>query len=221
MASVKEQRGHFVHVIARLNVKESNGKIMYVNPASFATTTDESGDKDTLLVVLSQAHEVLTTIHPFLRLPSCDEEGGRDVALIQEDIPVIKGMRFIKLIHNGKTCDIFDAGEFAAVNEGAGIAPIPTLAVAAPFANRRKLILGGSFETLTMETRGLTYTVQARPHGAKAWQTLAVGRLTPDLEVDVNQFPGATEVDIRVLRTNGFSEEVISEGTVDITQKEG
>ena len=220
MASVKEQRGRFVHVIARLNVKQSTGKIMYVNPADFATKTDETGDKDTLLVVLSQAEAELTKIHPILRLSSCDDEGDRDVVLIQEDIPLISEMRFIKLIHHGNTCDTFDGGQFAPTNEGAGMAPIPTLAAAAPFANRRKLILGGSFEKLTQEARGVTYTLQARPHGAKAWQTLAIGRLTPDLEVDVNQFPGATEADVRVLRTNGFSEEVISEGTVDITQKE-
>lgn len=220
MALVQEQRGRFVHVIARLNIKESTGKIMYVNPANFATKADEVGDKDTLLVVLSQDGAELTKIHPTLRLPSCDEERGRYVALIQEDIPVINGMRLIKLIHNGKTCDTFDGGELAPVVKGAGMSQIPTLAAAAPFANRRKLILGGAFEELVKEIRGVSYTLQARPHGTKAWQTLAVGRLTPDLEVDVNQFPGATEADIRVLRTNGFSEEVISEGTVDIMQKE-
>lgn len=57
----------------------------------------------------------------------------------------------------------------------------------------------------------MTYTVQARAAGENVWQTLAVGRNAPDIEVDVNQFPSAEKIQVRVLMTNGFEQRTVGE----------
>jgi hypothetical protein len=49
--------------------------------------------------------------------------------------------------------------------------------------------------------------------GASNWQTLAIGLPSPTTHVDVNQFPGAKSVRIRVLESDGFSEDKIFEET--------
>jgi hypothetical protein len=63
---------------------------------------------------------------------------------------------------------------------------------------------------------GVTYTVQVRPEGSEAWRTITVGRDTPETEIDRNQFPGSRHVDVRVLRTTGFDENVVAEQKFDL-----
>jgi hypothetical protein len=50
---------------------------------------------------------------------------------------------------------------------------------------------------------GITYTVQAKPKDSERWRMLAI---SPSTGVDVNQFPGASGVDVGVLQSDGFAE---------------
>ncbi len=54
------------------------------------------------------------------------------------------------------------------------------------------------------------------PEGSQAWQTHAVGRNTSQTEIDRNQFPGSPSLDVRVIQTTGFDENVIAEQKFDI-----
>lgn len=45
-----------------------------------------------------------------------------------------------------------------------------------------------------------------------------MSRLTPEVDIDRNQFAGAKRAEVRVLRTTGFDEEIIAEDTVDLKQ---
>ena len=82
-----------------------------------------------------------------------------------------------------------------------------TLAGAGPDAPHRMLI-----ESAALPTPGVTYSVQAKPDSSATWMTLAVGLDAPTSEVNINQFPGAKSIDVRVLRTDGFTEtEVLRE----------
>jgi hypothetical protein len=51
----------------------------------------------------------------------------------------------------------------------------------------------------------VTYTVQAKADGAP-WRTVALGLPLPSTDIDVNQFPGARRLEIRVLQSDGFEE---------------
>jgi len=63
---------------------------------------------------------------------------------------------------------------------------------------------------------GVTYSVQVKPDNKTTWDTIAVSRSTPEVEIDRNQFAGAQRAEVRVLRTTGFDEEVIAEDSVDL-----
>jgi hypothetical protein len=53
-----------------------------------------------------------------------------------------------------------------------------------------------------------------RADGATAWQAIAVGVPSPNVEVDANQFPGASRLSVRVVRSDGFQQSVIAERDV-------
>jgi len=81
-------------------------------------------------------------------------------------------------------------------------------------ANRRPLKideLGG-----LQPAAGVTYSVQVKPDNKETWDTIAVSRPTPDVDVDRNQFAGAKRATIRALRKTAFDEDVIAEDTIDL-----
>jgi len=45
------------------------------------------------------------------------------------------------------------------------------------------------------------------------WQTIGIGLFSPSTEVDVNQFPGAKAIELRVLQSDGFSEQEVFKET--------
>jgi len=88
----------------------------------------------------------------------------------------------------------------------------------------RAIVLGGpdpaaphkfslNMEEASPISPGVTYTVQARAEHDPIWQTLAVGLPQPTTEVDVNQFPGAKSVNVRVLKSDGFAETQVFQDT--------
>ena len=102
------------------------------------------------------------------------------------------------------------AAGLAAPAAAAGGAALTLEAASAERPNRRLLRM------LEQPREGVTYTVQVRPEGSQAWQTLAVGRNTSQTEIDRNQFPGSRSLDVRVIQTTGFDENVIAEQKFDI-----
>jgi len=123
----------------------------------------------------------------------------------------LPGMKSVLLMVNDKVVSRYDAGTPPPVSQAAGL----TLADAAPDApHRRQLTLR---QTAGLQpTAGVTYAVQVKPDTGGHWNTIAVGRPTPNVEIDRNQFAGAKKAEVRVLRTNGFDEEVIVHETVDL-----
>ena len=55
-----------------------------------------------------------------------------------------------------------------------------------------------------------------RPAGEQTWQTIAVGRRTPEVVIDRNQFPGAESAKVRVLRSTGFEDSIVAEDEIDL-----
>lgn len=64
-----------------------------------------------------------------------------------------------------------------------------------------------------------TYMLQAREKGTTLWQTLDVGLDRPDAgEVDLNQFPDARGIEVRVLKSSGFDTEEVERTEIDFSQ---
>jgi hypothetical protein len=190
--------GSFVHVVATINKTSGDGKIMYVNPSVSTIASDAVTDKDVELAAYDHnGNEII-------REPV--------VGLIQADLPRLPDMKSVRLLLKGQEISRYDSGPKP---PGPGAGAMFGLALAGnASASRRPLKIS---ELAGMQpVSGVTYTVQVKPDNKDAWDTIAVSRPTPDVEVDRNQFAGANRATVRVLRTTGFDEEVIAEDTIDL-----
>lgn len=121
-------------------------------------------------------------------------------------------MRSIVLLVDGKEVSRFDAGMSTAPMQDT----LMGLEMSAgPSPNRQMLTLTQAQGL--QPTPGVTYSVQVKPDTGKHWSTIAVGRPTPKVEIDRNQFAGAKKAEVRVLRTNGFDESVIAHDVVNLS----
>ncbi len=203
--------GNFVHVVATVHTKAQEGKILYVNPSTSTVQSDAPSNDVVRLVVQDGNGQELYSEPVVVRLASCEDPHSCDVGLIQADLPRLPGMNSVLLMVNDKVVSRYDAATPPPVSQARGL----TLADAAPDApHRRQLTLR---QTAGLQpTAGVTYTVQVKPDTGGHWNTIAVGRPTPNVEIDRNQFAGAKKAEVRVLRTTGFDEQVIVHETVDL-----
>jgi hypothetical protein len=198
----KLAQGQFVHVVAAVNLSAGTGKILYVNPATVATVGTASNEYAVELQFNDAAGQLLLSHKPQVLIDSCEDSGHARMGLINEDVPYLQGMKEILLLVNGQVQSRYVAGD-AVMPAAAGI----TLGGAQPSSPHRRALTAES----AVEQSGITYTVQAKPASESAWRTISVGRSRPDIDVNVNQFPSAKKVDVRVLMTNGFEERILSE----------
>lgn len=205
-----------IHVVGTVNLDEKSGKIRYVNPAEVGI---ESGavpggrrnaevPEKVVLQFEDEAGTILASVDALVRLGTRSATAGR-MGLIQEDVPYMPNVKRIRLLQDSKELDVFEGGGApAAVAAGANIALAGSV-----LGQPDRVALGAAPAAAEV---GITYTVQARPADGDVWHTLAVGRATPKIDVDFNQFPEAKRLQVRVLRTNGFDESVVDEQAIDL-----
>jgi len=207
----KIKTGSFVHVVATINKTSGDGKIMYVNPSVSTIASDAITDKDVELAAYDSNGKEVYREPVVVRRSSDEPDRSNDVGLIQADLPRMPEMESVRLLLKGKEISRYVGGP--KLPEPAG----GTLGLALggnSAANRRPLKIN---ELAGLQpVAGLTYSVQVKPDNKQTWDTIAVSRPTPDVDIDRNQFAGAGRVTIRVLRTTGFDEAVIAEDTIDL-----
>lgn len=206
------QTGSFVHVVATVNKTAGDGKIMYVNPSDSTIASDAAPDKDVELAAYDSNEKEIYREPVVVRRSSDEPDRPHDVGLIQADLPRMPKMKSVRLLLKGKEISRYEGGPKLPGLAGAGTLGLALGGTAA--TNRRPLKINELAGTQPVE--GVTYSVQVRPDNKDTWDTIAVSRPTPDVEVDRNQFAGAKRATIRVLRTTGFDEDVIAEDTVDL-----
>jgi hypothetical protein len=204
------EHGRFVHVVALVDPKKGTGQIRYVNPANSTLVVDAPVDPRVELVTLDAAGQELGKTPVVVRYGSC-EEGESPTGLIQADLEKRDDMAAVSLRVDGQEVARYDAGSVAAAPPAAGL-------VMAAGPSPHKMAVGLSGAAATQPRAGVTYSVLVRPEGAEQWSTIAVGRPTPKVEIDRNQFAGARGATVKVLRTNGFDEQVVGEDWVDFSK---
>lgn len=219
---LKAEAGKFVNIVASVNRIEGSGRILYVNPVSIATTNDTTaganGPPQSMpfdvfeLSIRDSAGKELLRFQPTIQLAVCESGPPPETGLVNQDVRLLKGMHTIVLLHKGFEVARFDAGAPRPLAIGAGMIPMTAGAPNAAKPNRFSL------ETATVigPEIGVSYTVQVRPSGKSSWQTIAVGRATPEVELHRNQFPGATTAAVRILRSTGFEDEVLAEEELNL-----
>jgi hypothetical protein len=186
-------RGSFAHVAGTFNLSDRSGTIDYVTPVKTATESADLENEGIHLIGEDQRQRQLfdRIVNP--QRNSCAPHAEKGT--FEEFVPVSPELHKIRLTIHGGTAAEFVRGQKTALAPMSLGAPDPN----AP--HKMPLVVPPG----TGARPGITYSVQAKADNAP-WQTLAVGLAMPTAHVDVNQFPGAKKVEIRVLQSDGFSE---------------
>jgi hypothetical protein len=211
-----------IHVVGSIDTKDGGGRILYVNPttapalpaeaAAGPTPRPAPGTGAELVIEDAHGHELQRVPAAVLR-PS--DAGDSTACLVDQRVVPSEGMAKLKLLYEGKVVDTFEAGTPApAPGPQPRSAEMPMGAFAGEPGKPRL-----DLDQFAEPEPGVSYTVQARPEGAQLWQTLAVGRPTPNVVIDANQFPGAQSANVRVLRSTGFDATIVAEGDVDLSHQ--
>jgi hypothetical protein len=193
----------FAHVVGTFDLAARKGTIDFVTPVRTAIDKPRLTDEGIHLIGENAAGGKLFDVQVNPQRNSCAPHAEQGT--FEEYLPVTPELAVIRLTIRGDTVARFTRGTKPSVAAGA-------LALGPPDPSRpNRLPLVATAEHAA--TPGVTYTVQAMAEGASSWQTLALGLKSPTTHVDVNQFPGAKSVRIRVLQSDGFSESQIFEET--------
>ena len=194
-----------VHVVAAVNLTQRSAQIASALPLPAADEHEAAGVADDggpsfVVRVLDAAGAVLHA-QPAPFLPSaCSIEGEDQTGLIDTVVPNVAGAAAVELLLDDEVLDRFDVGGAAVAAQLVGAADAGLVAGAAT----------GATITLSWEApdapAGQRYIVQVSADGGASWSTLAAGTPATSLEVDRDDFPGATALDVRITATSGFGQ---------------
>jgi hypothetical protein len=193
--------GSFAHVSGTFDLDRKKGTIDYVIPVKVAVQSEDFEDEGIELIALDGADQQILDKKVNPQRNSCAPHAS--TGTFEEYVPVSPQLRSIKLVIRGVEAAKFTRGVSASAATVAMGGPDP----ASP--NRFSLNAAQAHTPAP----GVTYTVQAKAEHEPNWQTIAVGLPAPSTDIDVNQFPGAKSVSVRVLQSDGFSEQKVFEDT--------
>lgn len=211
-----------VHILAKVDLKKGTGRFLYVVPSTCmvglgadGADAGPHGDGSGFVIVVEDGGGVeLARLAPAIFVNADSDD--RSTGLIDQSMPHITGMKRLVLLHDGENVATFEAGaeqpaETDGANAGLNLGPLPS------GSSKRPMSLGMPVSA----EPGVSYTVQVRPEGTAAWHTIAVGRDTPEVTLDRNQFPGAARATVRVLRSTGFDDRIVTEESISLADEDG
>jgi hypothetical protein len=207
---------NLIHVIARVDKSNNQGAILYVNPAQMRSNAAPEAALDAreyALVLRNPSNEEIGRVYPQVRYSACVDGEDAQQGLIQQDIELIGDLSVIELERNGAVLDRFQQNVGGTDNVSLDDANAGLVMEAGIDADDHRIKMSTAGIT---DSEGTSFLVQALPDNGTNWQTLAVGRKTPDFELDKNQFPGAKNVKVRVMRNVGFKQDEYSSSSIDI-----
>jgi hypothetical protein len=208
--------GDFISVVAEVNMTDGTGKILYVNPVSRALSPASSGAAGFELRVLDAAGQTLGAYPAPVKLNSCADPSEDRTGIVDAVIPASPGARQLELLLEGRVLDTFRAGGGAAPevsNLRRGEATDSALSFAWDVA-AEAAAEGGA------EASNVKYNVQVSTDEGRTWQTVAVGRDSPDVSIDRTQFAPGARVTVRVIATDGFTSTVADTETFSADEPE-
>lgn len=186
-------KGAFAHVAGTFDLVAKKGTIDYVTPVSVAAESNDFEDEHILLIGESaqQGQIFQKAVNP--QRNSCAPQSTQGT--FEEYVPVTPDLANLRLTIDGVTAAEFSRGQRSIPGNLALGPPNPSSPHRIPVKPA----------AAAKPALNVTYTVQAKADGA-SWQTVALGLPLPATDIDVNQFPGAKRLEIRVLQSDGFEE---------------
>src|SRR5438128_10481625 len=103
--------GSYVHVVATINMKTGDGKILYVNPATSTIVSEASPAPNVELAVTNGEGKQVYRAPVVVRRSSCDHDQSNDAGLIQADLPQTYDTKSVPLPFNGNEFSPYDGGQ--------------------------------------------------------------------------------------------------------------
>ncbi|MGF6513016.1 hypothetical protein ABH912_000482 [Pseudomonas sp. BT76 TE3572] len=196
----KMEYGDWAQVIGTFDLATRRGEILSMQPAKVAFTSIEGGENRVRIKGLDEDGKVLFDLAVNPMTPSCGNTGTS--RMFEEFVPVQEQLKVVRLYVDGAEAAIYAPGMAQQHLK---------LFLANPLADKQHRIPIDAEGAPPIEAN-VTYLLQVKPEGDKRWHTMATGMERPDaVEVDVNQFPGAKALEIRILRTNGLATTTVLE----------
>jgi len=186
-----------VNLVATLNLTAGTGEIAFVNPVARAVSPEPgAGDLKAsgvpALVRLIDANDnVVGEQDVVVSVESCEDADADRTALIDAILAVGDDVVALELVVAGRVMDRFESGP----------APSDLGEIRSTVGPPRMKLEWDSAEATDPK---VTYTIQVSADGGNTWETIAIGRPTPDVRVDPERYPDADSVKVRVTATNGF-----------------
>jgi len=188
----KMEYGDWAQVIGTFDLGARRGAILSMLPTRTAFASLEGGEPRVRLKGLSASEAELFDLAVNPLKPSCGPVGPEQ--MFEEFVPVTPELAEVLLFIDDVRAAAYQPGRVATPAAIALSAPNPSK------PNRLPLHSEGAPQT------NVSYVLQVRPDGDRRWHTMATGLAQPSIgDVDVNQFPGAEALDIRVLQTDGLA----------------
>jgi hypothetical protein len=206
--------GNFVNVVATINLTQRTGKILYVNPVTRALTPAPAAESNVEIRVLDRDGQIFQAVPVRVKLNTCAESSQDQIGIVDAIILSHADARQLALVIEGQVVDTFRAG-----GETPDVSNL-----------RREEItesaMSFAWDDATAATEGetgasnVTYNVQVSTDDGQTWQTVAVGRTSPDATIDRTQFEPGDRVIVRVVATDGFTSTVAETETFSVDEPE-
>lgn len=188
--SRRMEYGAWAQVIGTYDLDAHSGSILSMLPTRVAFASLEGGEHRVHLKGFGPEQEELFDLAVNPMTISCGVQGSE--RMFEEFVPVTDALIELRLFIDGR-----EASSFAP-----GMARAPgRIALGQPSAGTLTKI---PLEADVAPEPNVSYILQVRPDGDSRWHTMAVQLARPDAtNLDINQFPGASALDVRILQSNG------------------
>ena len=217
---VKMDSGQFINVVGTVNLTRGTGKIKYVNPVGSVLVPEAAEGSRVRVRVRGADGGVIQEYPAAVKINTCSDPRRDEKGLVDMAIPFQPEARALELVVDGNVVDTYRAAApppaITNIRRRA-----PGLAEAADASAPDDLLafewdVAGGAEALADAAGSVTYNVQVSTDGGSTWQTVAVGRTTPDANIDRTQFPEGGAVMVRVIATNGFDSSVATTDSMPV-----
>ncbi len=194
---------NWIQVVGVIDSISGSGEILGVQPSQ-APMTEYESDGTTKLVALGADGAALAEAIVVLDFGSCADESKLGSFQTFMDLP--DGTDSLSLQRDGAEIAQFkpDSPEATAGGESFGFTP------------QAGHVVG--LERSSPSDTNATYTLQARKKGMSVWETLDIGVHKPETAaVDLKQFPDADAIEVRILKSSGFTNVEIDRKEIDFS----
>lgn len=196
----KMEYGEWAQVVGTYDLTTGRGEIKSMQPSKVAFASIDGGEDRVRIKGMDNVGNVLFDLAVNPMTPSCGTTGSH--RMFEEFVPVHDQLMEVSLY--------VDGGEAATYAPGM-VQRTAKLSLGEPMAGNLHRIPIEAEEASAIE-ENVTYLLQVKPEGDNRWHTMATGMDRPDAaEVDINQFPGAKVLEVRIMRTNGLTTTTVLE----------